>query len=149
MKIWFLIILFLFASSLEELPSAKFKALKQEPCTFIHGWATWCSICIQELPQLLRFLSDNKRIKPVVIDLSDRYSQENFSKKWMLHLAPPFKTYLRPSGNESAYRNALDKEWSGALPYSALYNNGKKKKVWLGSLNFTRLSEEISALCNE
>ena len=70
-----------------------------------------------------------------------------FSKKWMANLGPSFTTYLKPAGNEEEYLNAVDKAWSGALPFSALYHKGQRKKVWTGVIDLTKLKEDVDSLC--
>ncbi len=135
------------AGKLEPLPVSKIEKIKRGPCTFLHVWATWCTICIQEMPELLKTLAAEKKIHPVVVDVSATFVQEKFSKQWMKNLNPPFTTYLKPKGNEEAYLFAIDKYWSGALPYSALYHQGKQKKVWVGELNRDELKQAATKLC--
>lgn len=131
----------------EVLPAAKLAALKKEPCTFFHVWATWCTICLQELPDLLKQMATWTDIKPVVVDVSKPFVQDGFSKKWISTLKPSFKTYLKPEGKDEPYLSALDKEWSGALPFSVLYHKGTRKKAWVGSLALGSLKQEIATLC--
>ena len=133
----------------EVLPAAKIANVKKLPCTFLHVWATWCTICIQELPSLLKTLAAMKGVNPVIIDVSAGFVQNNFSKKWMANLAPPFTTYLKPDGNDEKYLAAIDKRWSGALPYTALYHKGKQVKTWIGELDQKKMVAEIPKLCTK
>lgn len=129
------------------LPAARIPALLKKDCTFVHVWATWCTICIQEMPQVLKFLAATKVVHPVIIDVSDPMVQKNFSRQWMKNLAPPFAVYEKPPGDENKYLAVVEKYWTGSLPYSALYHKGKQKKVWLGELNLAEVKAEIPKLC--
>lgn len=135
----------------EELPAAKLAAMKKKPCTLLHVWATWCTTCLQELPDLLKALAAIKGVTPVVIDVSSPFVQNNFSKKWMASLKPPFKTYLKPDVKDAAYLETVDKDWSGGLPFSALYHKGKRRKVWNGSIdlsgNLSELRRDVAEHC--
>jgi thiol-disulfide isomerase/thioredoxin len=131
----------------EILLPKKFVSLKHQKCSFLYVWATWCTICIKEMPQLLKILEEDRQISPIIVDLSSPFVQENFSKKWMVQLAPPFTTYLKPPGSDKAYMEKLEKNWTGTLPYSALYSGGKLKKVWVGELPMANLKTEIARLC--
>ena len=132
---------------MEVLPAKKIAGIKKLPCTFLHVWATWCTICIQELPSMLQTLAGMRGVNPVILDVSAVFVQENFSKKWMANLAPPFTTYLKPDGGDEAYLKAIDANWSGALPYNALYHKGKLIKTWIGELDQKKMVAEIATLC--
>jgi hypothetical protein len=123
-------------------------ALKKKPCTLIHAWAVWCTICIEEMPRLVEFFEKNKKINPVVIDVSPKIQQENFSKRWPVLLSAPFKNYLKPEKiKDEIYLTAIDSKWSGSLPYTALYMGGVKRKQWVGSLDFSVLGREVHQTC--
>jgi len=130
------------------LPQKSIPNIKKGPCTFLHVWATWCTICIQEMPALLKFLAEQKKVKPVVLDVSAPFVQKQFSIKWMDSLKPAFTTYRKPNVDEAKYLFAIDNYWSGALPYSALYKNGTQKKVWVGALNAAELKETLARECH-
>lgn len=134
-------------ASIEPLHLKQIAPLKKKSCTLIHVWATWCSICIDEMPGLLRMLSANKQIRPVIIDVSQPLSQKGFSVPWMQKLAPPFTTYTKPPGSDEKYLKAIDPEWSGALPYFAFYDKGRRKKVWVGEVKPASLQRELAELC--
>jgi len=131
----------------QRLPASQIPAFQKQPCTFVHAWATWCSICVTELPNVFKSLASLKKVNPVVIDLSSPFVQENFSKKYVAKLAPPFKTYLKPPGSEAVYMSVLEPKWTKELPYSALFHRGKRVKVWVGALDLPKLEKEIELAC--
>ena len=135
------------ASRFEVLSPTRLMQLEKEPCTFVHVWATWCTSCVQELPGLLKKLSQLKNVNPVIIDLSTPFVQESFSKRYLRKLAPTFKTFFKPEIKDSTYMSALEKNWTGELPYSAVFNDGIKKKVWKGNVNPSTLTAELGKVC--
>ncbi len=133
----------------EYLQPKAIEKLKKQNCTFFHVWATWCSICMEEMPDLVKLLKTEKGIKPVLIDVSSLQVQESFSKKWLQSLRPGFTTYLKPNVKDQEYLSAIDKNWSGALPFSALYHRGKLLKTWTGTTELKTLGAQFQNLCVE
>ena len=133
-----------------ELSREKLTKLKKESsCAFVHVWATWCTICLEELPGLLKTLAGEEKVRPIVLDVSSAFVQDNFSKKWLKSLAPPFEVYLKPKGGEEAYLNAIDPKWDGGLPYSAVYYKGQQKRIWNGTIKLNTLAQDIEAECQD
>ncbi len=131
------------------LPKAKIAEYKKKACTLFHVWATWCLPCIDELPKFLLFVAKHPKVTPIVIDVSIPYVQNNFSKKWMEQLAPPFTTYLKPAkGTDQNYLATIEKPWPNQLPYNALFDDGKRKGRWLGTLNLETFAGELTRLCH-
>ncbi len=123
--------------------------LKKEKCVFMHVWATWCTICMEEMPDLIKVLKGIKTVKPVIIDVSSISVQDSFSKRWMQQLRPGFLTYLKPDMKDEAYLNAIDKNFSGTLPYTAVFHMGKLLKSWTGQMDLKTLGADLQALCSK
>jgi thiol-disulfide isomerase/thioredoxin len=121
--------------------------LKKEKCAFFHVWATWCTICMEEMPDLIKVLKGIKAVRPVIIDVSTTSVQDSFSKRWMQQLRPGFTTYLKPDMKDEVYLDAIDKKFSGTLPYSAVFQKGKLLKSWTGQLDLKILNAEFQSLC--
>lgn len=121
--------------------------MKKKPCSFIHFWATWCSICIKELPELLKMLPRQKQVNPVIVDLSDKFVQDNFSKKWMKQLAPSFLVYVKPKMNTKKFMESAGFKWTNTLPYTYLFHKGKLIREWDGYMEMDALETELATLC--
>jgi thiol-disulfide isomerase/thioredoxin len=126
---------------------AELAKLKQKPCALFHVWATWCMPCIDELPKFLKLVAAYPKVTPVVLDISAPYVQDNFSKKWLAQLAPPFVTYLKPEGDDKAYLSVLENPWPNRLPYNALFVKGKRTGRWMGTQDPAQLGKELTRLC--
>lgn len=148
-KLWLTIFVSsqLFAATPQLLPASKLVGMTRGPCTFVHVWANWCNICVAELPRLVKALSALKDVTPVVVDISSPYIQQNYSQRFIASLEPPFTTYLKPKGPDDDYMAAVEKKWNRALPFSALFRFGKKKKTWTGPPDIDSLPRDIAALC--
>ncbi len=148
-KVWIL----LFAGSLLAVPVKKLKTDKllefqKEDCTLVHPWATWCTLCIQEMPALLEKAARWKGGRVVILDVSSGFQQEHFSKKWLAGLKGQLVTYMKPSEADVArYQSAIDPQWKGEMPYTVLYRRGKILERWKGSTAFDALARGAEKLC--
>lgn len=94
----------------------------------LNFWATWCKPCILELPffENCNAIYQNKKIKIILVNL-DFHSQVN-------NVVNPFiqKKNIRASvlhltdTNSDLWINKVDSNWSGAIPATSMYKNGKK-----------------------
>lgn len=123
---------------------AKFK---KQPCTLLHLWASWCAPCVQELPTLLPELGKIEKLTPVVIDVSTAKNHERDSKPLLERIAPTYTVYKKAGEDDDAFLAAVDPKWSGALPYSVLYNKGKVIKKWEGPIKLDELRKAVAASC--
>lgn len=132
------------------LSSKDLVSLKKGQCVLYHFWATWCHPCLKELPILLKWLEQRQFVQPVIVDISNPFSQKQFSQKWVDQvLKPSYATYLKPEGDAEDYVRSLDPTWTGTLPYSVLYHRGKKVEGWEGVLNLSTLEPRLTVLCRE
>lgn len=129
------------------LPLSDLKKELGRSCSFVHVWATWCSICVQEMPSLIRGLEKEKKVYPVIIDASKKFTQEKFSKPFFKNINPKFNVFRKPDVTDDALMHALGVHWDKSLPYSALFSYGKKKKEWLGAASVEELHKAFQELC--
>lgn len=86
-------------------------------------WATWCIPCRKEIPDLIR-LSNNYKNSIDVVGISIDYPEDltqkiiPFLKKYNVTYA----NYISAIRKDEDLINFLNKNWSGALPASFVYN---------------------------
>ncbi len=86
-------------------------------------WATWCPPCRKEIPDLVK-LSDNYKSTVDVVGISIDYSEdlENKVLPFLEKNNVSYTNYLSGFRKDEDLINILNKNWSGALPASFLYN---------------------------
>ncbi len=101
---------------------------KTDTTYVINFWATWCKPCVEELPYF--------------VNLHDKYKDEKFKlifvsldfpKQIQKKLIPFLKEHQLPGSmmvlddpDANTWINAIDPEWSGAIPATIVYNSDER-----------------------
>jgi thiol-disulfide isomerase/thioredoxin len=93
---------------------------RSDSAKIINLWATWCQPCLEELPY---FVNEQKQWhgKPVTfifVSLDFPSQEEKVKQKATDLKLPGAVLQLEEKGNE--WIDRLDKNWSGAIPYTIL-----------------------------
>ena len=96
----------------------------------INFWATWCKPCVMELPEFMevnKVYRNNPQFKMILVslDLAKEVDTEvnPFIKKNNMEV----DVYLLDDNKRmNMWIPAIDKKWSGAIPATLFYRNGKK-----------------------
>lgn len=115
----------------------------------INFWATWCLPCIKELPHFesLNQKYKDKNVKVILVSLDMPKKVESslisFIKKKKLqseviHLDDP---------DANAWIEKVDKNWSGAIPATVIYN-ATTRKFYERSFTFEELENELLTIIN-
>ncbi len=107
----------------------------------INFWATWCTPCVEEMPELETLTTKVAPVQIIGIGIDTPANISQFAEKW--HITYPlyvagtsYTDLLRQFGNQA-----------GGLPFTVLVGlDGELKKVYLGRLNFDELRGDIAAL---
>tara|TARA_R110002020_G_scaffold429881_1_gene639544 strand:- start:800 stop:1288 length:489 start_codon:yes stop_codon:yes gene_type:complete len=115
----------------------------------INFWATWCKPCIAELPYFDRINKEyaDRDIKVTLVSLDFPNQIESrlipFIKKKDIKAEVVFLD--DPKGN--SWIPKVDESWSGAIPATVFYKNGKRK-FFERSFTYEELSAELDKFIN-
>lgn len=109
----------------------------------VNFWATWCTSCIKEMPELSELQNElsPRSIQIIGIGLDNQDKIIEFAKKYdvtyPIYIADVNgQTLLSELGNQA-----------GVLPFTVLINHkGVIKKTYLGRLNMNEIRKDILAL---
>lgn len=127
-----------------------FELINKEANTIyvVNFWATWCQPCVEELPDFMevnRQFAEDKNFKMYLVTL-------DFARK-KKELVIPFlqKNDIRAevlllddNKRMNTWISLIDKSWSGALPATLIYKNGKSLFFKEGSMDKNKLFSQIS-----
>jgi thiol-disulfide isomerase/thioredoxin len=113
----------------------------------VNVWATWCLTCREEFPDLLRLRRDLAPRGLAVLFVSGDFASELPAvREFLAAQGVDFPTYIK-SGGDMELIDALQPEWSGALPASFVYDGGGVLvRWWQGSATYETFVERVEDL---
>jgi thiol-disulfide isomerase/thioredoxin len=91
----------------------------------VNYWATWCDPCRDEFPDLVKIDKQYraKGLDFIAITLDDLADINTAVPKFLREMKATMPVYLLNVADPEPAINSVDREWSGALPATFLYNN--------------------------
>lgn len=100
---------------------------KNDTLYVVNFWATWCKPCVGEMPYFEKADAGFKSRKVKVVFVSLNSAREIPAvEKFVADKKIKPEVVLLSAGNPNAWIDSIDKSWSGAIPATAMYRNGKK-----------------------
>lgn len=96
----------------------------------VNFWATWCAPCVAELPDFLEVnneFSGNGNYQMILVSLDNANDFEPRIKPFLLEKKIGTDVYLLNDNKRMNYWiSDIDENWSGSIPATVIYKNGKK-----------------------
>lgn len=111
----------------------------------VNVWATWCGPCVIEYPDLVSLQRMFGRRSFEFISISaDKIANKDNVLEFLQKAHSALPNYIYTGGDNYKLIEAVDPEWSGALPYTMLIEPGGKV-VWKfqGSVDLLELKKAI------
>ena len=91
----------------------------------VNYWATWCDPCRDEFPDLVKIDKDYraKGLDFIAITLDDLADLKTAVPKFLRLMNAKMPVYLLNVSDPEPAISLVDREWTGALPATFLYNN--------------------------
>ncbi len=124
---------------------------KGKEAVLVNFWATTCAPCLREFPMIMdlgeTYADKGLKIYFVTTDWSD------YRDKALAFLeSKGFKglTFMKEEGNDNNFIRAIDDNWSGALPFTIVYDrNGNVTDRWEMEQNHTFFEAKILKAINQ
>ena len=103
----------------------------------VNVWATWCSPCRAEFPDLLHVARDlaPKGLRLVLVSV-DLPGSEAETRSFLTSQGVDFPTFVR-AGKDETFVDGLERQWSGAIPATFVYDSGGKLvRFWEGRASY-------------
>lgn len=113
----------------------------------VNVWATWCGPCIEEFPYIQRITrSFADRGVDLVFVSTDFDTERDAALEFLRAQGADLPSYIK-SGDDQDFINALYPEWSGAMPFTVIFDReGRRVKVWPGKVEAAELQQTLQEL---
>jgi thiol-disulfide isomerase/thioredoxin len=115
----------------------------------VNWWATWCDPCRDEFPDLVKIDNEYRArgLDFIAVSLDDLADLKTAVPKFLREMKATMPVYLLNVQDPEPAMAMVDREWSGALPATFLYNNkGELVYKHFGRINNDELRSEIDKL---
>lgn len=119
-------------TTLDGIPIYDFKTLepllytKSEKTYVINFWAMWCAPCVKELPFFQAYQNNNPDVEVLLVSLDFPEDIESKLKPFLKRKGITSKVALLDDSDSNAWIDKIDPNWSGALPFTIVFNNKKR-----------------------
>jgi thiol-disulfide isomerase/thioredoxin len=115
---------------IEEIDAAGIKELinnKSDKLRLINVWASWCGPCVMEFPDFVTIdrIYRSRNFEFVSIN-ADKLSRKDNVLKFLQKSEASNKNFIFKSDNNNELVESVDPQWTGALPYTLLIEQGCK-----------------------
>lgn len=103
----------------------------------VNVWASWCSPCREEFPDLLHAARElaPRGLRLILVSV-DFPGDEADATKFLTSQGVDFPSFIRV-GKDEAFVNDLERQWSGSIPATFLYDaKGKLVRYWEGKASY-------------
>lgn len=96
----------------------------------VNFWATWCKPCIEELPHFeqLRARYARQKVQVLLVSLDFPSKLDAKVRPFVQRQALKSPVWLLNESDQNAYIDAIDPQWSGALPFTLILNNARQRR---------------------
>ena len=117
----------------------------------VNFWATWCGPCREEFPDLVEIDAEYRgKISFFTVSLDFVEELNTGVPEFLSEMKAEMPTYLLVSADENALIPSISKDWSGALPFTILYNEkGDIAYFRQGKVDHETLAREIEKTLSE
>ncbi|MDD2285303.1 MAG: TlpA family protein disulfide reductase [Paludibacter sp.] len=118
----------------------------------VNFWATWCGPCVREIPDFMEVnnkFSSRTDFKMILVSLDDKDNLKSDVIPFLKDNQITADVYLLDDTKRMNYwMPKVDKGWTGSIPATVFYKNGKKLKFVEKQFHKAELTEIIDQYLN-
>ena len=115
-----------------KLPDLQKRLARPSDTTYVvNFWATWCAPCVKELPNFeqLNATYARQKVKVLLVSMDNASLLDKKVKPFVVKRGLKSEVVLLKEPDPNSWINQIDPKWTGAIPYTLMVNNQKKKRT--------------------
>lgn len=114
----------------------------------LNFWATWCEPCREEFPDLLTAAKEFAgKADIIAVSVDDRDDKESSVVPFLKGQKSTIPAFIADIHPVDSLINAVDRQWTGAIPLTILYDTlGVKRTVLKGQRTLAEFRSAIESL---
>lgn len=115
----------------------------------VNFWATWCKPCVKEIPDFEKLQKDYRDlgVEVVLVSLDFPNKVEGQLLPFIEQQELKSQIILLDDPNQNDWIPKVDKDWSGAIPATLIFN-ADKREFYEKSFTFMSLEAELQGFLN-
>lgn len=115
----------------------------------INFWAMWCAPCVKELPYIKAYADKNPDVEVLLVSMDFPKDIETKLKPFLKKKNITNKVVILDDPDANTWINKIDPNWSGAIPFTILFNNKQRAFYERSFENEADLETEINKTINK
>lgn len=115
-----------------------------EKIHIVNFWAMWCVPCVKELPILKEYEKNNPNVEITLVSLDFPEDIETKLKPFLKEKGITSKVVLLDDPDSNSWIDKIDPNWSGAIPFTIIFNNNKRSFHERAFENLQDLENEVN-----
>jgi len=115
-----------------KLPDLQKRLARPSDTTYVvNFWATWCAPCVKELPNFeqLNTTYAKQKVKVLLVSMDNASQLDKKVKPFVTKRGLKSEVVLLNEPDPNSWLSQIDSKWTGAIPYTLMVNNQKKKRT--------------------
>ncbi len=139
-----------YLSRSQEIPVYNFEALKPHLYTnsdkvhIVNFWAMWCAPCVKELPILKEYEANNTNVEVLLVSLDFPENIDSKLKPFLKKKGITSNVVLLDDPDANSWIDKIDPNWSGAIPFTIIFNNENRSYHERAFENIQDLENEVN-----
>ncbi|ALJ06827.1 thioredoxin [Pseudalgibacter alginicilyticus] len=114
----------------------------------INFWAMWCAPCVKELPIIQEYEKNNPNVEVILVSLDFPEDIETKLMPFLNDKGITSKVVLLDDPDANSWIDKVNPNWSGAIPYTIIFNNEKRSFHERAFSSLIDLETEINSTFN-
>ncbi len=114
----------------------------------INFWAMWCAPCVKELPILKAYEKKHPNVEVLLISMDFPENIESELKPFLKAKGITSKVVMLDDPDANSWIDKIDPNWSGAIPFTIIFNKDKRRFYERSFENIEDLEQEINNTIN-